>query len=102
MDAHEPEYLAAVAGMTDTYGTIVPTPPVIATTGSRRIPVWNVGATVCWTDSSRRHRTGTVIDVVFAGESRNAEDRIYRIQTRDPVSLQRRHVELTHHALCEF
>ena len=102
MDAHEPEYLAAVAGMTATYGTFVPTPPVIATTGSRRIPVWNVGANVEWTDDQGRHRTGNVIDIVFAGDSREPDDRIYRIQTRDPVSLQRRHVELTHTQFCKW
>lgn len=104
MDSHEREYLAAAAAMQEQY-CVVPTPPVCVTCGFKRIPTWNVGATVTWTDDQGRHRYGHVVEIRLPEDNLgdiDAERRVYVIQTRDPVSLQRRHVELTHSALCEW
>ncbi len=104
MDAHEPEYLAAAAAMQEQY-CVVPTPPVMVTNGAKRVPVWNQGATVTWTDEQGRHRYGHVTNIRFPDDSLgdvDADRRVYVIQTRDPVSLQRQVVELTHTALCDW
>jgi hypothetical protein len=102
MDAHENEYGGAVAGMSEVYG-VVPTPPICVSVGSRRIPVWNVGAVVTWTDPKGRHRHGNVVGVTYLpGDSRDADDRVYAIQTRDPVTLRREYIDLDHTALCEW
>lgn len=100
-DSHEREYLGAVAGMTETYG-VVPTPPICVTVGSRRIPTWNVGAVVEWIDAEGRRRRGNVVGVSFiTGEgSGDADERVYAIQSRDPVSLRREYLDLTPSALC--
>jgi hypothetical protein len=93
MDAHESEYLAAARGMGDIYG-ITPTPYVVEIVGTREVPIWNVGATVCWTDESRHHRHGTVVDVTFAGPTQTADDRVYRVKEHIPGQPPRWH-ELT-------
>jgi hypothetical protein len=96
-DPHAAEYLAAVAGMAETYG-IVPTAPVIITTGSKRTPMWNEGATVVWADRIGRRRHGTVIGLIYpdayAGPI-DADRILYRIKTRDPVTLELRNVEMS-------
>ena len=95
-DPHAAEYLAAVAGMAETYG-VVPTVPVIVTTGSKRVPMWNEGATVTWRDRIGRRRVGVVMKLVYpdayAGPI-DADRILYRIKTRDPVTLERRNVEM--------
>lgn len=101
MDAHEREFFGAIEGMQDTYG-VVPTPPVTVVLGTRCIPTWNVNATVTWTDAQGHHRHGHVMAIRYAGADESADQRIYVVKTRDPVSLQPRHVELTHDALCEW
>lgn len=105
MDSHEREYAAAVEGMDELYG-VTPTPPICVTVGTRRIPTWNSGARVTWHDNGitggSGHRTGIVVDIRYAGEDTSADRRIYIVKTRDPVSLQMRHVELTHESLCEW
>lgn len=100
MDPHASEALAAIEGMQDTYG-VVPTVPVMHVVGTKPVPVWNVGAVVTWTDHGR-HRHGNVVDIRYDGEDQGPDRRIYVIQTRDPVSLRRQHVELTHSQLCEW
>lgn len=101
MDSHEREYAAAVEGMDELYG-VTPTPPICVTVGSRRVPCWNVDATVTWTDANGHHRHGHVVAIRYAGADESADCRIYVVKTRDPVSLQMRHVELTHESLCEW
>lgn len=100
MDAHENEYLAAIEGMDDLYGA-APTPPMCVTVGSRRVPMWNTGARVCWTERGQ-HRHGIVLDIRYPGDDREPDQRIYVVRTRDPISLQRRVVELTHDVLIEW
>lgn len=101
MDAHAAEYAAAIDGMNDTYGPTI-TPPMLVSIGSRRIPVWNHNATVAWTDANRRHCVGIVVDIRYPGDDREADQRIYVIRYRDPVSRQVRHIELTHDSLIEW
>jgi hypothetical protein len=44
-----------------------------------------------------------VVGVTYLpGDSRDADDRVYAIQTRDPVTLRREYVDLDHTALCEW
>lgn len=100
MDAHQTEYLAAVEGMSDTYG-IVPTPPVMHVVGTTPVPVWNVGATVTWVDSHRHHHHGTVFSVGYAGEDRTPDQRVYTVKERVPGGAPRFH-ELTPSQLCEW
>ena len=78
---------------------------MIVTDGARRIPVWNVGAVVGWRDDRGRDRRGNVIEIRLPEDNLgdiDADRRVYVVQTRDPETLRREYVELTHSALCEF
>ena len=63
-DPHHNEFLAAVAGMQETYGGPQLTPPTVILRDGQPFDTWPVGARVQFEDGRGNERRGVIVEVL--------------------------------------